>query len=187
MDILFTIIIFVVGLLLGSGLVYILLNGRLTSVSSKYDVANTKLESSEEDVKKLENAIEDDFKTAGVIGCKFDKNSKVDFPKYRRIMSLAYYGMLRAMFRFDVKDTQTGLKCFNGQMIRKVLPKLSVEGFAYDVELLTAVVRNGGKIIQAPIICEYGREVNRMSINHVLKTFEDTVRIFLSDKKGKYT
>ena len=72
-------------------------------------------------------------------------------------------------------------------MIRKVLPKLSVEGFAYDVELLTAVVRNGGKIIQAPIICEYGREVNRMSINHVLKTFEDTVRIFLSDKKGKYT
>ena len=54
MDILFTIIIFVVGLLLGSGLVYILLNGRLTSVSSKYDVANTKLESSEEDVKKLE-------------------------------------------------------------------------------------------------------------------------------------
>lgn len=138
-------------------------------------------------VKKLEDAIEDDFKTAGVIGCKFDKNSKVDFPKYRRIMSLAYYGMLRAMFRFDVKDTQTGLKCFNGQMIRKVLPKLSVEGFAYDVELLTAVVRNGGKIIQAPIICEYGREVNRMSINHVLKTFEDTVRIFLSDKKGKYT
>ena len=54
MDILFTIIIFVVGLLLGSGLVYILLNRRLTSVSSKYDVANTKLESSEEDVKKLE-------------------------------------------------------------------------------------------------------------------------------------
>ena len=54
MDILFTIIIFVVGFLLGSGLVYILLNRRLTSVSSKYDVANTKLESSEEDVKKLE-------------------------------------------------------------------------------------------------------------------------------------
>ena len=54
MDIFFTIIIFVVGLLLGSGLVYILLNRRLTSVSSKYDVANTKLESSEEDVKKLE-------------------------------------------------------------------------------------------------------------------------------------
>lgn len=137
-------------------------------------------------VSRLKTEAERDVHTAGVIGCKFDKDSRVDFPKYRKIMSMTYFNLLRLMFKFDVKDTQTGLKCFKGDMIKQVLPKLSVDGFAYDVELLTAVVRAGGKISQAPVVCEYGRDANRMSVKHILETFGDTVNIYIKDKQGNY-
>ena len=54
MEIIQPIIVFVVGLLLGAGIVFLVLNRRLTTVSSKFDVANTKLEASVDDVSRLE-------------------------------------------------------------------------------------------------------------------------------------
>lgn len=47
-----------------------------------------------------------------VIGSKMHKDSELEYPKIRRMMSFGYYCMLRALFHLNVKDTQTGLKVF---------------------------------------------------------------------------
>ena len=47
-----------------------------------------------------------------VIGCKFHKDSQLEYPFKRKIISAGYYIMLLVLFHLNVRDTQTGLKVF---------------------------------------------------------------------------
>ena len=44
-----------------------------------------------------------------VIGCKFHKDSQLEYPFKRKIISAGYYLMLLVLFHLNVRDTQTGL------------------------------------------------------------------------------
>jgi hypothetical protein len=49
-------------------------------------------------------------KADAVIGSKMHPDSTVDYPLIRRIYSLGYYVLVKALFGLRVRDTQTGLK-----------------------------------------------------------------------------
>lgn len=115
-----------------------------------------------------------------VIGCKFHKDSQLNYPLKRKIISLGYYIMLLTMFHLNVKDTQTGLKVFRADAIKPVAHLIRTQGFAYDIELLVAVHRRGAKIGQMPVRVDYVREVgtNRIGMMDILRAFKDTWAIF---------
>ena len=128
---------------------------------------------------------EEDSRVAGVIGSKFDKESKVDYPSKRRFMSAVYYKILQAMFGFDLKDTQTGLKLFGGKLIRETAKTMKIDGFAYDIEIISHLYKNGHRIIPLPIECEFSRrpeESGRIKMKHVINIVGDTIRIFIRDR-----
>lgn len=115
-----------------------------------------------------------------VIGCKFHKDSQVQYPLKRKIISWGYYMMLLVLFHLNVKDTQTGLKVFRAEAIRPIAHLVRTSGFAYDIELLVAIHRRGYSIAQMPVKVVYVRDSGnkRITIKDVLQVFHDTWAIF---------
>jgi len=87
-----------------------------------------------------------------IVGSKRHLASKVDYPFTRKIMSRVYHRLVWLLFGFRVSDTQAGLKVFRRDVLKKVLPRMLVKKFAFDVELL-AIAKSLGfdKIYEAPI------------------------------------
>jgi hypothetical protein len=76
----------------------------------------------------------------------------VEYPFLRKIYSLGYQILVRLLFGLKLRDTQAGLKIFRRPVLERVLPRLLVKRFAFDVELLAVANRLGFKrIYEAPI------------------------------------
>ena len=87
-----------------------------------------------------------------VVGSKRHPVSKLNYPPIRRIYSTAYHLLTRVLFGLRIRDTQTGLKVYKREVMEKVLPRLLVKRFAFDIEIL-AVAHHLGytRIYEAPI------------------------------------
>lgn len=87
-----------------------------------------------------------------IVGSKRHLASKVDYPLTRKIMSRVYHRLVWFLFGFRVSDTQAGLKVFRRPVLKKVLPRMLVKKFAFDVELLAIAKHLGFEhIYEAPI------------------------------------
>ncbi len=87
-----------------------------------------------------------------IVGSKLHPASKVDYPLYRTILSWGYRSLTQTLFGFKVKDTQVGLKFLKRKVVRKVLPKMLVKRYAFDIEMLALAYAYGYKrIYEAPV------------------------------------
>lgn len=87
-----------------------------------------------------------------IVGSKRHPASKVDYPWQRRILSIGYQLLVWLLFGLKVRDTQVGMKFFKRGVLEKVLPRLLVKHFAFDVEMLAVANYLGFKrIYEAPI------------------------------------
>ena len=113
-----------------------------------------------------------------VIGSKFHPQSKVDYPAIRRVYSLFYFMLVRTLFGLPVRDTQTGIKLFNREVLDRVLPRILVKRFAFDLELLANVHHFGFRIVEAPVTVNFKRVCSRLRLAAVWNVFLDTMAIF---------
>lgn len=115
-----------------------------------------------------------------VIGSKMHKESKLEYPLARRIFSRGYYILLKVLFGTGLKDTQTGIKIYRGDLIREIAPKLKVKGYAFDIEVLALALSKKAKIKEMPVTVEFKRRGNlgRIRIGDIFKMFGDTMKIW---------
>jgi glycosyltransferase involved in cell wall biosynthesis len=114
-----------------------------------------------------------------VIGSKRHPHSRLDYPWHRQIVSVVYFGMVKALFGLSIRDTQTGIKLFRYAALADALPRVQTMGYAYDLELLVAATRFGYRIAEAPIELSYQhRPRGHIRIRAILATWWDTMRIF---------
>ena len=113
-----------------------------------------------------------------VIGSKFHPDSKVDYPPLRRVYSFFYYMLVRALFGLPVRDTQTGIKLFKRAVLMRVLPRILVKRFAFDLELLANAHHFGYRIVEAPVTLNFKRVCSRLRLSAVWNVFLDTLAIF---------
>lgn len=123
-----------------------------------------------------------------VIGSKMHKDSQIDYPLIRRVMSLGYYCMLRVLFHLKIKDTQTGLKVFRADALKAVIPLIKTKGYAYDIEILVALNLRGYRIVEMPVKLIFQREndIGRIGVKDIIKVFRDTMAIFYRANMQKY-
>jgi len=114
-----------------------------------------------------------------VIGSKMHKESQLDYPPLRKFISFGYYVMLRLLFRLKVHDTQTGIKLFRSELLKKIVPDVMTKGFAYDIEILACANEMGAKIIERPIRLVFSRSggFSRIKIKDIWLVFKDTFKI----------
>lgn len=130
-----------------------------------------------------------------VIGSKRHPQSKVEYPIYRRLLSFAFQKLVRLLFKFDVTDTQVGIKLFRREVIDAILPFLQIDRYGFDLELLSLATRLGfSEMLEAPIQLEYFKS-NRKSLLaeafHVMKVsmslLGDTFKLYARLRKMTVT
>lgn len=87
-----------------------------------------------------------------VVGSKRHPASKVSYPWQRKVLSYGYQFLAWVLFGLHVKDTQVGMKFFRRTVVKKVLPRVLVKAFAFDIEMLAVANYLGyRRIYEAPV------------------------------------
>ena len=121
-----------------------------------------------------------------VIGSKWHRDSKINYPFVRRLWSTGYFLMVRVLFGLPLRDTQTGLKVFRAEVLRRVFPRILAKRYAFDVEVLVNAHRLGYKIVDAPVTLHFGRSFGRVHLDDVWTVLLDTLAIFYRSRIIKY-
>jgi glycosyltransferase involved in cell wall biosynthesis len=92
-----------------------------------------------------------------IVGSKRHPASVVKYPFIRKILSIGYQYIVWFLFHLNVRDTQAGIKIFKRKVLEKILPRLLVKQYAFDLEMLAVARRFGfNRIYEAPIKLKYG-------------------------------
>lgn len=84
------------------------------------------------------------------IASKWHRESVVQIPLIRVILSHSFNVLIRLMTGVKLKDTQTGLKAIRRKAFEDIFPKLVVKRYAFDVELLTVANLYGLRVVEMP-------------------------------------
>lgn len=89
---------------------------------------------------------------AAVIASRHAPGARLVHPQSlgRRAGGTAFRMLARQLVR-NVHDTQCGFKFFTRAAVHRALNSCRVNGFAFDVELLRQIQRDGGRIVEVPI------------------------------------
>jgi len=94
--------------------------------------------------------------------------------------------LTRAVLHGRYADTQGGLKVFDGEVARALLPRGRIDGFAFDVELLAIAERWGLHIEQVPVeVAHSGTSTVRVGPD-ALRLVTDLARIHQGLRQGVY-
>jgi glycosyltransferase involved in cell wall biosynthesis len=115
-----------------------------------------------------------------VIGSKHHPDSKLDYPGYRKFISRVYALVLKVLFNLPLRDTQTGLKVFDYEVLARVFPKVLCKRYAYDLELLVNANHLGYRVAEAPVVLNFRRprRWGRIGMGDIYLTGIDTLAIF---------
>lgn len=107
-----------------------------------------------------------------VVGSKRHPQSQVDYPWYRRLLSMIFQLLLHRLFSLDVTDTQVGIKMFKKEVLDAILPDLEINRYGFDIEVLAlAQARGFGKMLEAPVRLDYFSRNTRKGLAELLHVF----------------
>jgi len=69
----------------------------------------------------------------------------------RHLVGRVYATLVSELLNIEVYDSQCGLKVIHGAAYREIAKRLTIEGFAFDVDLLVHLLDAGHKIKEEPI------------------------------------
>ena len=92
----------------------------------------------------------------GIIASRWKKDSiiKTEQSLLRKITSRGFNFLIKSLLFLPYSDTQCGAKLFKRNVLKKVLEDIKVTKWAFDVDLLYLLKRNGFRIKEIPTIWE---------------------------------
>lgn len=124
-----------------------------------------------------------------IVASKRHPASQVKYPPSRRIVSFGAYLISRFLLGINVHDTQAGLKIFKRQVLTKVLPRLIVKNYAFDLEILSVANHLGfKKIYEAPIKLTYNFDslTHATGFKTIYSCFMESMAVFYRLRLLKY-
>jgi dolichol-phosphate mannosyltransferase len=109
-----------------------------------------------------------------VIASKRHPKSSVTIPRSRAFLSRVFNFIIRVATGIPQKDTQVGLKVGNGEIMRTIFRNISVNRYAFDVELFAIASILHLKVQEMPVIMNIDRKFNTKEIANM---FIDVARI----------
>ena len=84
-----------------------------------------------------------------------------------------------------IEDTQCGFKLFSAESATKLFPHQSLDGWAFDVELLVMAKKAGFGVGEVPIDWYYG-EGSKMTLAKGIVAVLDVAKVGFNNLRGKY-
>jgi len=102
------------------------------------------------------------------IGDRRLKNSKITKRQafYKETLGNIGNILIKTLIISDINDTQCGFKLFSGEFVEKFFPKLKINRWGFDIEILAVADKFGYKIKTVPIVWK-----NREKSNVHLKDY----------------
>jgi dolichyl-phosphate beta-glucosyltransferase len=103
----------------------------------------------------------------------------------RHLIGRAFNRLVQVLAIRGLNDTQCGFKLLSAEAAVMLFPHLTVEGFAFDVELLFLARRSGFRIREVGVVWTCRRE-SRVRVSRGAGAFLDLVRIRWRAWRGRY-
>jgi dolichyl-phosphate beta-glucosyltransferase len=110
---------------------------------------------------------------------------RVGEPLARHVIGRAFNWIVQVFAVRGISDTQCGFKLFSAAAAMTVFPRLSIEGFAFDVEALFLARRAGFRIREVGVVWICRRE-SRVRLSRGAAAFADILRIRWRHFRGRY-
>ena len=107
-------------------------------------------------------------------------------PWYREGMGRIFNAFVRFVGLVDCPDTQCGFKLLTAEAARAVLPRLTIERFGFDVELIWIALSLGLRVWQVPIAWFDSPDSRVSPLRDGSAMLRDLVRIRINDWRGRY-
>ncbi|HWM95096.1 MAG TPA: dolichyl-phosphate beta-glucosyltransferase [Thermoanaerobaculia bacterium] len=100
-------------------------------------------------------------------------------PFYRELMGKTFNRIIRIAGVRGLNDTQCGFKLLEGDIAREIGAELTIDGFAYDVELVFLARRHGYRVVEVGVIWVDSPDSRVDPIRSSLGMLRDVVRMRL--------
>lgn len=107
-------------------------------------------------------------------------------PEYRHIMGRIFNFIVRILAVPGFQDTQAGFKCFRRPVALDVLARQTIDGWAFDVELLFISLQRGYRIVEVPIHWHYRKNSRISPLRDAVDMVREVLRIRLNSLQGRY-
>ena len=105
----------------------------------------------------------------------------------RHVLSRIFNALVRHTVLPGILDTQAGLKGLSAGAAERILPRLTIDGFAFDVELLRVAHLLGLRVRQIPVTFHYDSEPTTVRFAaDGTRMIADLVRIWWNGVRGRY-
>ena len=105
---------------------------------------------------------------------------------FRQMTHIMYSYLVRMLIPIPFSDTLAGLKAMNRKTLQKIIPKLTIDRFSFDVELILAAQKAGCVIKEIPVALKNVGKSNLSIRRDAPKMLWEVIRICLRNKKGLY-
>jgi dolichyl-phosphate beta-glucosyltransferase len=114
------------------------------------------------------------------------KARRVGEPKYRHLMGRVFNRGVQWLVLPGVEDSQCGFKMFTADAVRSIFPRVTVDGWAFDVEVLAVARARQLRVIEVPIEWHYREESRLSMMRDGWEMLKELLRIRLRAMRGAY-
>lgn len=100
-------------------------------------------------------------------------------PIFRELMGKTFNGILRLLALVEERDTQCGFKLIRGELARELFGDLSIERFAYDVELVCLARDRGEQVVEQGVRWQDSPDSRVHPVLDSLRMLVDVLRLRL--------
>ncbi len=98
-------------------------------------------------------------------------------PLHRQLMGRVFNAWVQIVALPGLHDTQCGFKLFRGDIARDVFARRTVDGFAFDVEILYLARRNGLRVVEVPVHWDHHEQSRILPVRDSVDMFTAVWRI----------
>ena len=107
-------------------------------------------------------------------------------PWQRHLAGRAFNALVRALMLPGISDTQCGFKMFTRRAVEEIFPRVTIEGWAFDIEVLYIARRRGLRIREVPIDWHYRRDSRIHLVRDGIGMLTELLRIRAQARRGLY-
>lgn len=120
------------------------------------------------------------------VASRYVPGSVVDRPWWRVAMGWVYRTAVHAIVPIDVNDTQCGGKMYTAEAAKHVFERGSLDGFAFDAEILFIARQHGYRVIETPVEIHQRAQTSVSFLRDTPAMLRDLLRIRWNGMRGRY-
>jgi glycosyltransferase involved in cell wall biosynthesis len=113
-------------------------------------------------------------------------SKRIDEPELRHVIGRLFNLVVRVLAIHGLQDTQCGFKCFRREAALALFPRQTINGWAFDVEILFMAQRWGYQIKEVPITWIYKDRSKVRPLHDLSKVMREIYTIRLNALRGVY-